>query len=492
MLRSSPALWNAFEKLEERTLLSATVSGLTADDVRAVRRAPVVAAADASVVEDDAGTETLSFTVTRTGRLRLPSVVSYRTVAGSALSDVDFEAKTGRIRFGRGVTTKTITVTVTNDTTFEGGVGVDQNLLLRLRPVLNARVADKFARGAIEDNDTEPTISIADAAVVEGNAGTAQRAVTLTLSNASDETITVDYSTAGDTATDGTDYDDVTGTVTFAPRTTTATFNLPVIGDTIDEADETIDVTLANADEATIADGAAVITITDDDATPELSIADVTVDEDAGTVTLTVTATNASSQAIDVDYATADGTAEDENGDDDYTDTSGTLTIPAGNTTGTFTVAITDDALDEAAETFTVALGNAVNATISGTADEATVTITDDDATPTLSVDDVTDVEGDAGTSNYTFTVTLSAASGQTVTVNYATSDGTASAGTDYTAIASTLLTFNPGETTKTFNVVVAGDADVEADETFTVTLATPTNATLADGTGTGTIQNDD
>src|SRR5207247_1535693 len=100
--------------------------------------------------------------------------------------------------------------------------------------------------------------------------------------------------------------------------------------------------------------------------------------------------------------------------------------------------------------------------------------------------------EGNSGTTNANFIVTLSAASSRTVTVNYATADGTATAPSDYVAIPTTTLTFSPGQTTKTIPVPVNGDTVDEADKTFTVNLSNPTNATLSTVTGTGTIIDDD
>src|SRR5205814_2734277 len=105
---------------------------------------------------------------------------------------------------------------------------------------------------------------------------------------------------------------------------------------------------------------------------------------------------------------------------------------------------------------------------------------------------DVTVSEGNSGTTNANFTVTLSTASSKTVTVNYATADGTATAPSDYVSIPSTTLTFTPGQTTKTIAVSVNGDIVDENDETFTVNLSNPTNATLSTATGTGTIIDDD
>ena len=115
-------------------------------------------------------------------------------------------------------------------------------------------------------------------------------------------------------------------------------------------------------------------------------------------------------------------------------------------------------------------------------------TITDNDATPTLTINDVI-VNEAAGTA--TFTVTLSAASGQSVTVNYGTSNGTASAGSDYTAASGT-LTFAPGVTSQTITVPITNDTLDEPNETFYVNLSTPTNAVIGDALGVGTIVDND
>ena len=162
----------------------------------------------------------------------------------------------------------------------------------------------------------------------------------------------------------------------------------------------------------------------------------------------------------------------------DYTTISGTLTIDSGSTTGTIAVAVLDDELDEPDETFTVTLSNAVNATIADAGGEATITDNDEPspASPSISVDDVSVAE-DAG--NAQFTVTLSNAFNEAVTVQFATADGTAEAGSDYTAISGT-LTIDSGSTTGTIAVVVLDDELDEPDETFTVTLSNAVNATIA------------
>jgi hypothetical protein len=112
-------------------------------------------------------------------------------------------------------------------------------------------------------------------------------------------------------------------------------------------------------------------------------------------------------------------------------------------------------------------------------------------AKPALSVGDASGVEGNAGTTTLSFPVTLSAAGSQPVSVSFTTADGTATAPSDYTAVSST-LTFKPGEKSKTIDVAVVGETVYEQDETLTVTLSSPVNATIADGSATGTIQNDD
>lgn len=110
---------------------------------------------------------------------------------------------------------------------------------------------------------------------------------------------------------------------------------------------------------------------------------------------------------------------------------------------------------------------------------------------PGLSINDVTVMEGNVLTTSATFTVTLSAASANTVSVNVTTSNGTANAPSDYTAVKTTVI-FQPGETSRTVPVSINGDSQREADETYSVNLSKPTNALIADGQGTGFIMDDD
>ena len=137
----------------------------------------------------------------------------------------------------------------------------------------------------------------------------------------------------------------------------------------------------------------------------------------------------ASAKTVTFDWATAAGTAT---AGVDYVSATGSRTIAAGATSATIAITVNGDVVDEADETFTLALSNPANGTIADP--QGVATITDDDAPPTLSVNDVAVTESNAGTTTATFTVSLSAASGKTVTVAWATADAEAVQPVDYTA----------------------------------------------------------
>ena len=221
-------------------------------------------------------------------------------------------------------------------------------------------------------------------------------------------------------------------------------------------------------------------------AAPALSVNDVTVTEgDAGTVnaTFTVSLSAPSSLPVTVSFTTADGTAL---AGSDYTETSDTLTFDPGQTARAVDVPVRGDLLYEYDEAFGLALTSPAGATLSDAS--GSCTIRNNDAAPALSVNDVTVTEGYAGTVNATFAVSLSAPSGLPVTVSYATADGTAVAGSDYTATSGT-INFDPGQTAQTVSVAVIGDLLPEDDESFAVNLSGAVNATLADAQGLATIR---
>ena len=209
--------------------------------------------------------------------------------------------------------------------------------------------------------------------------------------------------------------------------------------------------------------------------------------EGSGSALITVSLTSPLSTAASISFSTADGTAA--NGVD-YASTSGTLNFAPGETQKSFSVQSIDDALDEADETVVLRLSSPGNLML-GEPNIAVLKIVDDDPLPTLSIDDVTLAEGDSGTTNAIFTISLSAPSGRTVTVAIATQSVTATPVSDYQS-RSTQLTFVAGQTIRQLAVAIIGDTSVESTETFVVNLGVHTNATIARGQGFGTIIDDD
>jgi probable HAF family extracellular repeat protein len=223
---------------------------------------------------------------------------------------------------------------------------------------------------------------------------------------------------------------------------------------------------------------------------PTLTITDVTITEGhSGTrsAVFTVNLSTASTETVSVTFATANGSAT---AGSDYQANSGTLTFGPGETSKTIIVLVNGDRLGEPNETFAVNLSGATNASIAD--GQGVGSIIDDE--PRVSISDLTKKEGKKNqTTLFTFTVTLSAAYDQPVTVSYRTADGTATVSDrDYVNQTGT-LTFAPGQTTKTITIEVKGDSKKEADETFYLDLfGNRSNSLFTKSRGTGTILNDD
>jgi large repetitive protein len=439
-----------------------------------------------SLTEANGGTQNMIFTVTKTGATVQTVTVNYATADATAVQPGDYSARSGTLTFSAATTTQTITVPVVGDQFDEN----DETFVVNLSGATVATIIDNQGVGTIADNDATPSLDITNVSITEGNTGTANLAFTIELSAVSGRTVTVVYATANGTATAPADYTATSGTLTFNPGTTSLSVNVPVVGDTLDEANETFVFNLSNAVNATIADTQATGTITDNDAPPSLAIANNGLTEgNTGTTPLvfTVTLSAASGQVVTVNYSTAAGSAS---APADYTTTSGVLTFPAGTTSQTISVPVVGDTMDEPNETFVVNLTGASNATIADT--QATGTITDNDTAPAITVNNVSVTESTLFSSTMTFTVSLSNASSQTVTVNFATANGTAIAGNDYTARNGT-LTFNPGTTTQTVAVTITGDFTRESSETLFLNLSgASATATIADAQGVGTIIDND
>jgi Calx-beta domain len=445
---------------------------------------------DVTALETNAGTTTFTFTVTRDITTGAASVDA-ATADVSATASSDYVAiATTTLNFADGIATQPFTVTVNGDISFEADEAF--NVLLS-NASAGTSIGDGSGLGTISNDDGQPTISIADIAAVEGNAGNAPFAIAVTLSNPSSQTITVSAASADGTATAGSDYSVLAATtVTFVPGDVAETVTVNVTGDTTPEADETFVVNLTAPGNATIADNQATATILDDDTSAVFSINDVTaIETNAGTTTFTFTvARSLTAGAASVQAATADVTA---NAGSDYVAiATTTLNFADGIATQPFAVTVNGDATVEPDETFNVLLSNASAGT--SIADGIGVgTISNDDAAgAAFSINDVSAIETDAGTTTFTFTVTRSLTAGA-ASVQATTSDGSATAGSDYVAIAAAALNFADGIATLPFAVTVNGDSAVEPDETFNVLLSNPSAGTsIGAGSGVGIILNDD
>ena len=451
----------------------------SADFVITDNDGPEIWFSDPGVGDSTAGNVTVgesdgnaTFTVTLSEAPAEDVTVEYATGSGTATNGTDYTGTTGTLTISAGVTTGTIVVPITTDTTDES----DETATLTLSNPNNATIGDATSDLVITDDDAIPAISISDGTAAEGGTAT----FTASLTNPSSEDITVEYESSSGTATNGSDFNAVTETLTISAGETTATFDVVTTADAKDELDETGTVTLSNPTNATISDNTADLVITDDD-TANITIANQTVAED-GIASFTVTMSTTSGGPVTVVYTSSTGASGDNATDGaDYPGTTGTLTIPTGSTAGVFTIDTSSDNTDEPTETATITLSGATSATIVGSTTTADLVITDDDPTPAITIGNQSVTEG--GTA--TFTATLSNPSSEDVTVEYVSSSGTATDGTDFTTITTTTLTIPAGQTSATFDVVTTEDNIDEANETGTITLQNASNASITGDTTT-------
>ena len=312
-----------------------------------------------------AGTTTnFVFTVSITPVSGRTITVAYNTSDGTATTaDNDYVATSGTLTFNPDVQTQLITVVVNGDNTAEAdetfhvNLGAAQNVVLG-QTVATATILNAGATG----------ISIGNVSQPEGNSGTTPFLFTVSLSNPSNQAVTVNYTTMdGSATTANLDYVSQTGTLTFAPNTTSQVITVLVNGNTVFEPDENFSVVLSNPTGATIGTATAIGTIQNDDSAPSISIGDVSQLEGTSGQTpfvFTVSLSSLTGQAVTVSYATADGTATTAN--NDYVATSGMLTFaPGGATTQTITVNVIGDLVNKPNENFFVNLSNPSNATFS-------------------------------------------------------------------------------------------------------------------------------
>lgn len=338
-------------------------------------------------------------------------------------------------------------------------------------------------RGAVELIPV--TVSVNDVTVAEG--GVAQFEVSLSDSVQID--FSIDYAVTGLSATAGSDFQGTSGTLTFTAGETSKLVPVTTLTDTFDEADETFQFELSNAQYVFIADGVGIGVIQDASPQPSILVNDVSVTEggpgETAAASFTVTLNSPSGRQVSVGYLLEEASAT---AGEDYTAASGSLTFTPGQTSQSLTVIILGDNLQEGTETFTVRLLDPVNAT---TSDTGTGTIVDDDI-PSFSINDARIIEGDSATREMYFYVFLSMPSTTPLSVNFQTTPGSAHTGSDFQNRNGT-LSFAPGETVKYIAVNIVGDTLEESLETFTIALNTPTGgAVIGDGSATGTIEDND
>ncbi len=302
-------------------------------------------------------------------------------------------------------------------------------------------------------------------------------------------TVSVDFSTADGTAQAGIHYAPTNGTLIFQPGETLKTFAVPVIDDTITNADRTVLLALNNPlGGATLGLlNTATLTIINEDEVVGFTGASFSVSENAGQARITVERTGGTVGAVTVDYAASDGTAL---GGVDYAAVTGTLFFTNGQAQASFDVPIYDDPFTEGDETVVLTLSGPTGSAVLGL-QTAILTIMDDDFSPgtiqfSTNIFTVLEQAGSA-----TITVQRPAGSSGAASVQYATSDGTAQAGADYAA-TSGVLAFADNETDKTFTIPIYDDALVEGNETINLTLSNPVGGRLGLSTATLTILADE
>lgn len=427
---------------------------------------------------------------------KAPVTVQLGVSGTASAAGVDYAITDGQtITFAANETMKTVPLGVVQDLLDEDDETATLDLENPSAKLILATTNTQTTR-TITDDDPLPVVSFALAASSTAESANAQ--LTVSLSAPSGRAVTVNYAVTGGTA----NVADATvvgapGTVTFAAGQTTKTIDVTVVDDTLDEADETVVVTLSNPGNATLgAIQSHTLTITDNDNPPTVAFMAATASANEGNtgtadVNLVVALSTASGQTVTVPYSV--NVASTATSPADYTIATSPVVIPAGMTSANIVVTVKGDVLDEANETVIVNLGAPTNATLGAVATE-TLTINDDDNPPTVSFSAATASQNEA-TTNVTVNVVLSAVSGRTVTVPYTVNASTtASNPSDYTSISpASQVTIAAGQTSATITIALVDDNIDEPNETLTLDLDTPTNATLGATTSyTLTINDND
>lgn len=445
-------------------------------------------ASSTSSVSEGAGSSPIGLTLAPASSG--PVTVAYRIIGGNATPGDDYSAQAGSLTIPAGTSAATIPFSVIQDATSEP----DESVVLEILNATGASLASptQHTRVIVDDDPLPPTASF-DAATSSALEGAGEVSLDVVLSFVTTTAVSVPFSVAGGSATDGTDYTLPAGPLVFAPGETRKPIRVHVLDDDVVEADETLTLALGAPTGATLGALAnRTHTVLNDDLPPptvqfEATASSVT---EANTVwSVAVTLSRASTRPVQVAYAVSGATATEGA---DYSLPAADITFLPGATRALLEVTIVDDTLVEPTETIPIALSMPVNATL-GAASVHTVGVIDDDSdAPPVVGFETTAASASEAVTAITFNVVLSFAATADVQVSYAVTGGSATRPSDYT-LAPAVLLFAPGEVTRTVSVTVVNDAINEPDETFVVALSNPVNATLgAAATHTQTILNDD
>lgn len=325
--------------------------------------------------------------------------------------------------------------------------------------------------------------------------------VTVTRAGGSRGNVSVQYATGGGNAAAGADYASANGTLTWNDGEASAkSFSIALVDDTAVEDPETFNVTLSNpGGGATLgAPATATVSIADNDspAPPQpagnlqFSASAYSTAEGQGSVLITVTRTGGSNGTVTVQHFTGPGSATSGA---DYQATNGTLSWGNGDTAAkTFTVPIVDDTQVESTETFFVTLNSPTGGATLGAPATATISIADNDVAPPQPAGTIqfssSAYSTAEGQGTVTITATRTGGSNGTVTVQYLSSPGSASPGSDYQAMSGTLAWENGDTAPKSYSVPILDDTQVESTETFSVMLTAPTGGATLGAPATATV----
>ncbi len=318
---------------------------------------PGLVVSNVTHAEGNSGFTNFIFAVTQPANLQTVTV-EYSTSDGTATAPQDYVAQSGQLTFNPGETSKQITIQVVGDQVVEP----NETFFVTLSNAVNVDITTPVGTGTIVNDDVD--VSINDVAVVEGNSGTRDAVFQISAYGAVDHTITVSYTVSNGTAQGGSDYLPRAGVVTLNALVHTALVTVPVLGDRLNEDNETFAVVLASAQGARIAKAVGVGTILDDDPLPNFYVNDAYVTTTLAGQTsavFTVGLDAPSGREVDVNYGTADGSAADGT---DYAGKTGDLVFAPGVTTLQVSVPVYTNAVYSSNKKFYLDLSGPTNANL--------------------------------------------------------------------------------------------------------------------------------